>query len=108
MNSETSASAARYQSSVKAMQQERFWKYPETQAEAIAKHYVCLAMLALQTLEMIKAREHGPCTGYKERLPIDDAIERNIKTIKDTHAHDFGIELEWRSPTFWTDLFLKP
>lgn len=98
MSAETSASAARYEAAVKAMRQERFMLHPETQAEAIANHYVTLAMLAIQTLEMIKVKEHGPRLGYGEKSPLDDAIEHNIQTIKRAHAYDFGIELEWRKP----------
>ena len=95
MSAETTASAAatRYEHHVVAMQRERFWQHPEDAATIIAKHYVAHAMLALQTLEMIKAREFAPRPPFGTCSDIDWAITKNIEDIKKNHLFDFGTHI---------------
>lgn len=63
------------------------------QAEAIARHYVAHAQIALQALRLIELRQQ-----YEQHLgrnPLNSTISRLIETIKSNHARDLGIELEW-------------
>ena len=94
MNGEShnqTASSIRYDSMVaeRAYESMRYGS-PEYQAEVIAKHYASHATLALQLLELLKARRYG---GATENL--DSAIAWTVDQIKRNHRHSFGIELEW-------------
>lgn len=64
-------------------------KYPAAQAETIARHYVSLAALATNLLRIIEAKRFGATE------PVDALIADQIDIIKEAHARDFGIELEW-------------
>lgn len=86
-----SATSIRYEQAVMAIAHERLRRFPEHQAEAIAKHYAAHATTAMQILKMIEARR-----GTWDATPnLDQAIQMLVEQIKTNHRHDFGIELEW-------------
>jgi len=84
-----SASVVRYEQMRAELARHRFYQNPEQEPEAIARHYVAHAMLALQLLEMIRFRQYGPDED------LDCMILTLTKQIKENHLHDFGIKLEW-------------
>lgn len=88
----TPASEIRYENAAKQLAFARLQQCPESQAEAICKHYVAHAVLALDTLRLIEAARFS-----EDRTSADYAIKSFVATIKRNHLHDFGIELEWRS-----------
>lgn len=65
---------------------------PMCQARAIAKHYCAYAMIARDLLEILD------CVAQGSNQNADAAVEHIVKTIKDGHAHDFGIPLAWSNP----------
>lgn len=90
MNSETSISATRYEQHLSALAYDRLSKFPEQQAETIARHYTAHATLALNLLELIRARRYSD-----NPKDLDAGIAYHLEQIKRNHRHDFGIELEW-------------
>lgn len=72
------------------MARHKLMKYPDHQAEVIAKHYVAHANIAMEILKMVECARH---TGaYAE---LDRSIQMLVDEIKNNHWHDFGIELNW-------------
>ncbi len=65
-------------------------KYPDHQAETIAKHYTSHATLALNLMQLIDVRRYS-----EDPQNLDAAIAHCVEIIKNNHWHDFGIELEW-------------
>jgi hypothetical protein len=68
----------------------RLSECPDYQAEAIAKHYTSLAIIALNLSEMLRQRRYGD-----NPQVLDDPIAYCVEQIKSSHRYDFGIELEW-------------
>lgn len=68
-------------------------EHPKAQAEAIAKHYAAYANIALDLLNIVEAKRHAP-TGA-DTTSSDDAIRYLVDEIKQGHAHDLGIQLDW-------------
>lgn len=64
------------------------------QARAIAKHYVRHAMLA-QTLARLLEAQCLRCA----HPDAESLIQSMVNQIKRDHLHDFGIALEWETPT---------
>jgi hypothetical protein len=85
-----SAMSVRYEMQAMALAHERLRRFPEQQAEAIGKHYAAHATLALNLLELVRARR-----GSDDPTNLDAAIAHCVDQIKRNHRHDFGIELEW-------------
>lgn len=70
----------------------RLSRYPQTQAEAIARHYVSMAQNALFLMRAIdEVRYHE-----LDQPQNMEAIEMVVNKIKSAHLKDLGIELEWR------------
>ena len=64
--------------------------YPEYQADAIARHYTSLALVALTLRRMLSERR------YSNKCPeADKLIDYLVLQIKEKHRNDFGLELEW-------------
>ena len=66
---------------------------PIQRAEAIAKHYVVHANLAMNLLKLLEMARHHGCPGdsmYAAKMMVDQ--------ITSDHMHDFGIKLEWPLP----------
>lgn len=77
------------------MARRRLLTYPDYQAEVIAKHYASHATVALQILKLVEChRSAGSGSNYPM---IDHTIQMLVDTIKDSHWHDFGIELNWEN-----------
>lgn len=70
---------------------------PEDQARAIAVHYTSMATVALSLQRLINSSEGRTATPETAL-----AIQRLSEVIRTQHLHDFGIELEWRSPDIWS------
>jgi hypothetical protein len=68
-------------------------EHPKAQAEAIARHYAAYANIALDLLNIVEAKRHAP-TGA-DTTSSDDAIRYLVDEIKQGHAHDLGIQLDW-------------
>ena len=84
------ASQVHYEMALRKIAYYKLSKYPEFQAEAIAKHYVAHAMIALQLLKLTENRRHDESAQDLEYL-----IKMLVDQIKTNHLHDFGIELDW-------------
>lgn len=69
----------------------RLGNYPTTQAEAIAHHYLSLAMTSRDLHELVQMQRNSP-------NPVDwqDAIDRIVIMFKETHLRDLGLSLEWK------------
>jgi len=63
----------------------------ETQARRVAKHYLSHILISQ---ELLKAAEYMKQDPYSEVARV--LTQRLLQEIKDNHAYDFGIELEWR------------
>ena len=85
-----SATYARCEMESMARAYERLHRFPEQQAEAIGKHYAAHATLALNLLELLRARRYSD-----DPTNFDAAIAHCVDQIKRNHRYDFGIELEW-------------
>jgi hypothetical protein len=59
------------------------------QEYAIIKHYASIALVATDAMKIVKAE------GSEDNEDARRAIEYVVKTIKDKHLEDFGLELEW-------------
>ena len=62
---------------------------PELQARKIADHYLANALISQRLLHLCE---------YRERWgggDVDRAINFIVNEIKQNHARDFGIKLEW-------------
>lgn len=68
-------------------------EHPQAQAEAIARHYLAHTNLALDLLNIIEVKRLAP-TGAGT-TSSDDAIRYLVDEIKQGHAHDLGIQLDW-------------
>ena len=64
---------------------------PQAQAEAIARHYIAHAQMALQIVKLLDAKK---IIGDPNPA-IDEIVEFQVKQIKANHWADFGIALEW-------------
>lgn len=82
--------ALRYEQYAMSLAYDRMVKCPECQPEVIARHYAAHATLALNLLELCRARRYS-----RDTKDLDTAIEHCVEQIKNNHRHDFGIELEW-------------
>jgi uncharacterized protein YukJ len=69
-------------------------QYPNTQAEAVARHYCSMIHIALDLKNMVelKRSSHGP------EKDLDDLIAITLMKIKEAHLTDLGIALEWGKP----------
>jgi hypothetical protein len=85
----STATSERYKQELGNIARQRLLKYPDCQAEAIAKHYIAHATVALQILKMLECCQSG---AYPE---IADSVQMLVSVIKNNHWQDFGIELEW-------------
>jgi hypothetical protein len=85
-----STSAVRYEACMMELARKRLSECPDYQAEAIAKHYASLAIVAMNLLEMLQQRRYGT-----NPQVLDDLIDYRVEQIKSSHRLDFGIELEW-------------
>jgi len=68
-------------------------EHPKAQAEAIARHYTACANIALDLLNIVEAKRHAPAGA--DTTSSDDAIRYLVDKIKQGHAHDLGIQLDW-------------
>ena len=57
------------------------------QEYAIIKHYASIALVATDAMKIIETSDNADAR---------KAVGYVVKTIKDKHKEDFGIELEWR------------
>jgi hypothetical protein len=85
-----SASSVRYEACMMESVRKRLSECSDYQAEAIAKHYTSLAIVAMNLSEMLRQRRYGD-----NPQVLDDPIAYCVEHIKSSHRHDFGIELEW-------------
>jgi hypothetical protein len=85
------ATSIRHEQADRAIAYETLRRFPEHQAEAIAKHYVAHAMVALQILKIIEVQRGALDTNPN----IDQVIQLLVNQIKANHRHDLGIALEW-------------
>lgn len=71
---------------------------PERQAEAIASHYCCHALVAKQLLEAIElAKLHYTHRGF-DNCNLTELIAQLTEQLKEGHLRDLGIELKWEVP----------
>ena len=70
---------------------------PNMQAVYIAEHYASVANIAqdLQKLLDLKARWITQGKPMEHVAEVEGHIERAVAVIKERHAKDFGIPLEW-------------
>lgn len=85
-----SASLTRHEACEMEMAYHRLARHPQTQAEAIARHYLAHAATAqhlLKIIEMARYTERGP--------DVESAIKYLTDQIRTNHRRDLGIELSW-------------
>lgn len=71
---------------------EMLTNHPHLQPEQIARHYVKVAQLSLDLLELINLGKQMEATEYSESV-----ISHMVKRIKVAHREDLGIELSWKN-----------
>lgn len=76
-----------------AIQHERLCKNPSMQNEAIVRHYARHARMACEMLTMIDCARN---TGSEN--VIDNLVGYLVTKIKEAHATELGIPLEWPVP----------
>ena len=77
-------------------------EHPQAQAEAIARHYLAHTNLALDLLNIIEVKRLAP-TGAGT-TSSDDAIRYLVDEIKEGHARDLGIQLDWPNEKIFREL----
>lgn len=82
---------------LKAMQLDlaysRLSQHSHLQAEAISRHYVAHATMAMNIMYLIKLR-----SPFRSNPELESVIESQIAIIKTNHANDLGVVLDWPEP----------
>lgn len=73
----------------------RLAKYPSTQAETLARHYLSLAQTAKTLLYLVDQDKFAPET--RSHPDWDKMVQFYVAQIKEVHLKDLGIELKWET-----------
>lgn len=65
---------------------------PLSQAEQIAHHYLSNLADARDLAEFVKARRYST---PEHLAKLDEVIAHLVRNMKNRHAHDLGIPLDW-------------
>lgn len=79
----------RYKEAVRLRKFHELREYPQARAEAIARHYVAHANVALQMLHLIEFLKG------KHNNDGSEILSRMVRDIVERHETDLGIKLDW-------------
>lgn len=70
----------------------RLAKYPSTQAETLARHYLGMVSYAKDLMWLVDQERYAPETRTAEWEAVVTCL---VRKIKEAHLKDLGIELKW-------------